>query len=91
MAPPTTPEVDWIDRAQSALAHDPARALAIVDAYRSEVSPRKYDEEADVIAVEASQKSGDHARAVREAAAFETRWPKSAYRATVEALVPPEK
>ncbi|MEO8799223.1 MAG: hypothetical protein ABI551_15140 [Polyangiaceae bacterium] len=83
-------EVDWIDRAQTALARDPARALAIVDAYRAQVSPRVFDEEADVIAIEASKKSGDLVRAKREASTFAALYPKSAYRAKVLALVPPE-
>lgn len=83
-------EVDWIDRAQTALARDPASALAIVDAYRAQVSSRVFDEEADVIAIEASKKSGDLARAKREASTFAALYPKSAYRAKVLALVPPE-
>lgn len=88
--PTAAPEVDWIDRAQTALARHPARALQIVDDYRAQVSPRTFDEEADVIAIEASAKSGDLARARQEASAFEAAYPRSAYRAKVEAVVPPE-
>ena len=80
-------EVEWIDRAQAALAHDPARALAIVDDYRARPGPHGFDEEASAIAAEAAQRSGDHARATREANAFLAKYPSSAYRDRVQAVI----
>jgi hypothetical protein len=80
-------EIAWIDRAQKALADDPAKARRIVDAYRHDVSPRAYDEEATAIAAEASAKLGDHDRATREAKAFLATYPSSAYRDRVQAIL----
>ncbi len=82
-----TAELDWIDRAQSALKTNPARALEIVDAYRQQVSPRAFDEEASVIAIEACERTGDPDRAQREADQFFTTYPHSAYRGRIEALL----
>lgn len=80
-------ELGWIDRAQSALKSDPAKALEIVDEYRQTASPRAYDEEASVIAVEASERTGDTARAQREADQFLATYPHSAYRSRIDALL----
>lgn len=80
-------EIAWIDRAQSALANDPAKARRIVDAYRHDVSPRSFDEEATAIAAEASAKLGDQDRAQREAKAFLSTYPTSAYRDRVQAIL----
>jgi hypothetical protein len=80
-------ELTWIDRAQSSLKNDPARALEIVDAYRQTVSPRAFDEEASVIAIEASERTGDTARAQREADRFFVTYPHSAYRSRIDALL----
>jgi hypothetical protein len=80
-------EIAWIDRAQKALANDPAKARHIVDAYRRDVSPRAYDEEATAIAAEASAKLGDQDRAKREAEAFLATYPTSAYRDRVHAIL----
>ena len=80
-------EIAWIDRAQRALANDPGKARRIVDAYRHDVSPRAYDEEATAIAAEASAKLGDQERAQREATAFLATYPTSAYRDRVQAIL----
>ncbi|MEO7109784.1 MAG: hypothetical protein ABI183_05060 [Polyangiaceae bacterium] len=80
-------EIAWIDRAQAALATDPGKARRIVDAYRHDVSPRAYDEEATAIAAEASAKLGDHERATREAKTFLATYPTSAYRDRVQAIL----
>jgi len=80
-------EIAWIDRAQKALANDPAKARHIVDAYRHDVSPRAYDEEATAIAAEASAKLGDQDRARREAEAFLATYPTSTYRDRVQAIL----
>lgn len=80
-------ELTWIDRAQSALKNDPAHALEIVDEYRQTVSPRAFDEEASVIAIEASERTGDTARAQREADQFFVTYPHSAYRSRIDALL----
>jgi hypothetical protein len=80
-------EIAWIDRAQSALANDPGKARGIVDAYRHDVSPRAYDEEATAIAAEASERLGDRERAEREAKAFLATYPTSAYRDRVQAIL----
>ncbi|MGH7281005.1 MAG: hypothetical protein ACRELY_05740 [Polyangiaceae bacterium] len=79
-------ELAWIDRAQRALALHPAKARAIIDAYRAAVAHRSYDEEAMAIASEASARVGDRSRALREASALEARFPASAYRDRVLAL-----
>ncbi|MEO7110150.1 MAG: hypothetical protein ABI183_06905 [Polyangiaceae bacterium] len=80
-------ELDWIDRAQSALKTNPARALEVVDGYRQNVSPRAFDEEATVIAIEASERTGDPERAQREADQFSVVYPHSAYRSRIDALL----
>jgi hypothetical protein len=82
-------ELDWIDRAQSALKTNPARALEIVDGYRQRVSPRAFDEEATAIAIEAAERTGDPERAQREADQFFAAYPHSAYRSRIEALLNP--
>jgi hypothetical protein len=83
----TDDEIAWIDRAQKALADDPGTARRIVDAYRHDVSPRAFDEEATAIAAEASAKLGDHERASREAKTFLATYPSSAYRDRVQAIL----
>jgi hypothetical protein len=83
----TDDEIAWIDRAQKALADDPAKARRIVDAYRHDVSPRAFDEEATAIAAEASAKVGDRDRANREAKTFLATYPTSAYRDRVQAIL----
>jgi hypothetical protein len=80
-------ELDWIDRAQSALKTNPSRALEIVDGYRQSVSPRAFDEEATVIAIDASERTGDPERARREADQFFVAYPHSAYRSRIDALL----
>ena len=83
----TDDEIAWIDRAQKALADDPAKARRIVDAYRHDVAPRAFDEEATAIAAEASAKLGDHDRATREAKTFLATYPTSAYRDRIQAIL----
>lgn len=83
----TDDEIAWIDRAQKALADDPAKARRIVDAYRHDVLPRAFDEEATAIAAEASAKMGDQDRAKKEAQTFLATYPTSAYRDRVQAIL----
>jgi hypothetical protein len=89
-AAPAESESQLLTRAQEALASgSPAKALAITDEHRRVYPSGVLAEERERIAIEALVKSGDVPKARARADAFATAFPRSAYRARIDALVGP--
>jgi hypothetical protein len=80
-------EVALLSRAQEALARDPARALELVGEHERRFDTGLLVQEREVIAVEALVKLGRTSEAATRAAAFHTRFPRSAHGRRVDLLV----
>lgn len=78
-------EVQLLARAQTALAGDPARALALVNEDEHRFPSGALVQEREVIAIQALSELGQHADAALRARAFEKRFPHSALTRKVEA------
>ncbi|HWP05233.1 MAG TPA: hypothetical protein VNN72_05800 [Polyangiaceae bacterium] len=89
--PDLTRDIATLDEARRALrAGRPRDALAALNRYDSEAGRSgALRTEAEVLRIEATAQSGDHARAETLARAFLKRNPKSPYAARVRALLPP--
>jgi hypothetical protein len=81
-------EVALLQRAQDALAVDPARALAIADEHLRRFPEGVLGQEREVIAVSALVRAGRTAEARARAARFIEKHPESAHRRRIEALLP---
>jgi hypothetical protein len=82
---PSTRESALLQRAQSALASDPARALALTDQHRSSFPAGALSEEREAIAIQALRRLGREPEARARAARFETKYPNSVHRSRVRA------
>ncbi|HEX3853033.1 MAG TPA: hypothetical protein VHW01_18850 [Polyangiaceae bacterium] len=80
-------EVDLIERAHSALASDPQRALTWLREHERRFPDGTFAQERDAIAIEALVGEGDLVSARARATQFLARFPGSAYAAHVESLV----
>ena len=89
---PTTPsfsdELATLDRARAAIdVREPARALSILEGYRSRFPNGAMRPEAAMLRIEALEKAGDHPAAIRAADAFLESDPATPYAARVRSLV----
>lgn len=82
---PSTRESALLQRAQSALASDPARALALTDQHRRSFRSGALSEEREAIAIQALRGLGREPEARARAARFETKYPNSVHRSRVQA------
>jgi hypothetical protein len=82
---PSTRESALLQRAQSALAGDPARALALTDQHRRSFPAGALREEREAIAIQALRSLGREPEARARAARFETKYPNSVHRSRVQA------
>ena len=82
---PSTRESALLQRAQSALASDPARALALTDQHRRRFPAGALSEEREAIAIQALRGLGREPEARVRAARFETKYPNSVHRSRVQA------
>ena len=81
----STRESALLQRAQSALASDPARALALTDQHRRSFPAGALREEREAIAIQALRGLGREPEARARAARFETKYPNSVHRSRVQA------
>ena len=85
-ATPREPEVDFLRRAQAALASSPSEALKMADDYPS-VYPRGIlAQEREVIAIDALARLGRRREAALRAEAFRSAFPRSAHLSRLAAL-----
>jgi hypothetical protein len=82
---PSTGESALLQRAQSALARDPARALALTEQHRRSFPAGALSEEREAIAIQALRRLGREPEARARAARFETKYPNSVHRSRVRA------
>ncbi|HEU4578028.1 MAG TPA: hypothetical protein VFS67_07225 [Polyangiaceae bacterium] len=82
---PSTRESALLQRAQSALASDPARALALTEQHRRGFPRGALSEEREAIAIQALRRLGREPEARARAARFETKYPNSVHRSRVQA------
>jgi hypothetical protein len=82
---PSARESELLQRAQSALASDPARALALTDQHRRRFPAGALSEEREAIAIQALRGLGREPEARVRAARFETKYPNSVHRSRVQA------
>jgi hypothetical protein len=82
---PSTRESALLQRAQSALASDPARALALTEQHRHSFPAGALREEREAIAIQALRGLGREPEARARAARFETKYPNSVHRSRVQA------
>ncbi len=80
------PEVDFLRRAQAALATSPSEALKMADDHSSLYPRGILVQEREVIAIDALTRLGRRAEAVARANAFRAAFPKSAHLSRVAAL-----
>ena len=84
-AAPSTRESALLQRAQSALADDPARALTLTNQHRRSFPSGALSEEREAIAIQALRRLGREPEARARAARFETKYPNSVHRSRVQA------
>jgi hypothetical protein len=82
---PSTRESALLQRAQGALASDPARALSLTDQHRRSFPAGALREEREAIAIQALRRLGREPEARARAARFETKYPNSVHRPRVQA------
>lgn len=82
---PSTRESALLQRAQSALVSDPARALALTEQHRRSFPSGALSEEREAIAIQALRGLGREPEARARAARFETKYPNSVHRSRVQA------
>lgn len=83
----TLSEADLLGQAQSALAGDPARALALAEQHRSHFAHGVLVQEREVIAVEALARLGRAAEAKARGERFLRVFPSSAHRSKIQSIV----
>ncbi|MEO8797800.1 MAG: hypothetical protein ABI551_07945 [Polyangiaceae bacterium] len=85
-APDLAPQIALLDRARSSVTDgDPARALDLVRRYRRDYPGGAFQQEADVVEIEALEKDGDSDGAKTAARRFLAAHPTSPYTAQVRA------
>ncbi len=80
-------ELELVQRAQSALASDPARSLAITSEHERAFPSGEFVQEREVIAVEALSRLGRKEEALRRARALLQRYPRTPYAARIEMVL----
>ncbi len=85
-ATPREPEVDFLRRAQAALASSPSEALKMADDHPSAYPRGVLAQEREVIAIDALTRLGRRREADLRAAAFRSNFPRSAHLSRVAAL-----
>jgi hypothetical protein len=80
-------EIELLSRARRALAHNPAKALALAERHRRSFSDGSLAQEREVIAIDALMRLERRAKAERRAARFHARYPSSAHQRRVDSLV----
>ncbi len=83
----TTSEADLLGEAQAAVARDPAKALALTERHRRAYPAGILAQEREVIAIEALERLGRRSEAAARAERFLKRFPGSAHRSKIEAIV----
>ncbi|OJY25907.1 MAG: hypothetical protein BGO98_35515 [Myxococcales bacterium 68-20] len=84
---PSSTELDFVLRAQTALTSDPQRALAITNEHARTYPSGEFIQEREVIAVEALSKLGQRDEARRRALALVQRHPRTPYAARLERAI----
>ncbi|HEX7665571.1 MAG TPA: hypothetical protein VF407_13690 [Polyangiaceae bacterium] len=85
-APDLLPQISLVDRARARVAAgDPAGALALVDRYRADFPGGQFEQEADLVEIEALEKKGDDVAAKAAARRFLAAYPSSPHDAQVRA------
>lgn len=77
-------EAALLEQARTALASDPARALALTRQHQARFPSGVLKQEREVIAIEALRRSGQSKAASERAGSFEQAYPDSAHRRAVE-------
>ncbi len=85
---PEEPEADYLRRAHSLLGSSPREALTLAEAHPLAYPKGKLGQEREMIVIAALKGLGRTAEAEARGAAFLGRFPESAYRRRIEALVP---
>jgi hypothetical protein len=86
-AAPLPSEADLVGEAQSLLATNPARALALCDRHRRLYPRGVLVQEREVLAIEALERLGRHEQASARGTRFLDAFPGSAHRSKVAAIV----
>lgn len=81
---PALSEAALLEQARSALASDPARALALTQQHQTRFPSGVLKQEREVIAIEALRRLGRSQAATERAGSFEQAFPDSAHRRAVE-------
>jgi hypothetical protein len=89
-APRALDEAALLQRAQAALARDPARALGLTQEHQRRFPHGSLAQEREVIAIEALERLGDERAARQRANAFERRYKGSVHHGRVRESVTSE-